>query len=214
MKIFAPNEIIEGSTYGEWTARWWKWAVSIPDSNNLFEATKTNIDLSQNQTESVFFLPGVYGANAPIRRVKVSPGKFIMPTIINFMASDQEFPALGTERDLREAAAFRIDTATNLDAKVDDVEIRDIAQYRFQSPAFYFTVKKDNALYLFPSTQKPVSSTILEKTGPLYRAVADGMYFIMGPIRAGEKVKIQWSAQAALWNEPNYTTSGHYEVTA
>jgi hypothetical protein len=221
MNILKANaQLPLGLTYGEWTARWWQWAASIPDKNNVFKAGKAEVDLHMKQTGQVFFLPGTYNeenpaspVEAPERKVEISPGKFIMPTIIDYMASDLEFPSLQTEMDLRNAAALSMDTATDVIAELNGNEIEGLAQYRFQSPAFYFTVEADNALNLRP-TQKPISSFILDKAAPIYRGVADGIYLIIGPIEAGDEVIIKWSAQAALWNNYTYSTSGFYEVTA
>jgi len=37
-KVIAPDFVIAGRTYGEWSAAWWQWATSIPVSSNpLFD---------------------------------------------------------------------------------------------------------------------------------------------------------------------------------
>ena len=56
-KVIAPDFVIAGRTYGEWTAAWWQWAPSIPVSSHpLFDKGSC----TTGQTGEVFFLGGKF----------------------------------------------------------------------------------------------------------------------------------------------------------
>ena len=62
-----------GNTYGEWSARWWRWALSIPaDQNPLLDTTGANC--SEGQGGQIWFLAGVFGG-AATHSCTVSGGK-------------------------------------------------------------------------------------------------------------------------------------------
>ena len=49
-----------GATYGEWSARWWQWALSIPAAvNPILDATGANC--ARDQVDDVWFLAGTFG---------------------------------------------------------------------------------------------------------------------------------------------------------
>jgi hypothetical protein len=54
-QAISPNAVIAGRTYGEWSAAWWQWSLSIPASSHpLFDKG----DCNTGQTGQVFFLGG------------------------------------------------------------------------------------------------------------------------------------------------------------
>src|SRR6266566_8180221 len=55
--IFSSDSKPYGPTYGEWTAKWWTWIMTIP--KNLSPADdNSGIRCSQSQTGPVWFLAG------------------------------------------------------------------------------------------------------------------------------------------------------------
>ena len=49
-----------GQTYGDWSAKWWQWALSEPQENNpLFDETGELCSI--NQGGPVWFLGGAWG---------------------------------------------------------------------------------------------------------------------------------------------------------
>src|SRR5262245_28159783 len=59
-RIFPPQSIPYGKSYGEWSAAWWRWAAAFPvNSNPLLDQTGANAALGQSN--SVWFLAGNTG---------------------------------------------------------------------------------------------------------------------------------------------------------
>jgi hypothetical protein len=47
--VLPPNSHPFGRTYGEWSAKWWQWAVSIPASNSpITDTTGANCAVNQS----------------------------------------------------------------------------------------------------------------------------------------------------------------------
>ena len=57
--VLPPQSHSHGKTYGEWSAEWWQWALSLPaDSNPFFDETGC-ANGANGQHGSVWFLTGV-----------------------------------------------------------------------------------------------------------------------------------------------------------
>jgi hypothetical protein len=57
--VFQPDSKPYGLTYGDWTARWWQWAYSIPkDTNPAYDDTGKYC--AEGQYGPVWFLTGTY----------------------------------------------------------------------------------------------------------------------------------------------------------
>ena len=131
-----------GLTYGEWTAKWWEWALAIPKSNSPF-SDKTGQVCGLNQNGPVWFLAGTTGGSAE-RACNIPTGKAILFPIVNNECSTAEYPADKTDSALRSCATGFIDHTTTLQASVDGVNLKNLKQYRVQSPLFNLTFPKDN----------------------------------------------------------------------
>jgi hypothetical protein len=57
--VLPPQSHAFGATYGEWNARWWQWALSMPvDAHPLFDTA----DCSAGQSGHVWFLGSTFSA--------------------------------------------------------------------------------------------------------------------------------------------------------
>jgi len=74
-QITPVNANAYGNTYGEWSARWWQWLLSIPmDHNPNFDTT--GADCGQEQVGPVWFLASRFeGTSAVTRSCTVPAGK-------------------------------------------------------------------------------------------------------------------------------------------
>ncbi len=162
---FKPYNI----TYGEWTARWWQWAYSIP--KNIHPAyDDTGKNCAQEQNGPVWFLPGTFGH--PVTRMCDIPvGKAILFPILNSECSFAEFPNLKTLSELRTCAKTIQDQVTTFYASIDGVLIPNLEKYRIQSPPFNFTLPQNNILGM------PSNITT--------QAVADGNWVFLKPLSPG-----------------------------
>jgi hypothetical protein len=62
-----------GSSYGEWSARWWQWIFSIPKDVNP-NLDKDGSNANQGQVDDVWFLAGAFGGTY-VRNITIPDGK-------------------------------------------------------------------------------------------------------------------------------------------
>ena len=65
IKVFPLDSAPYNTTYSEWTAKWWKWALEIPKEQNPVSDT-TGKNCAQGQEGPVWFLAGTYGGDRTI----------------------------------------------------------------------------------------------------------------------------------------------------
>ena len=117
-----------GSTFKDWTARWWQWDLSIPkDQNPAGDSTGRYCD--QKQVGPVWFLAGTYGGSAT-RTCNIPSGKAILLSLINGQCNYLTNPNLKTNSQLLDCAKSLNEGITKLDATVDGVKIAGLQQYR------------------------------------------------------------------------------------
>jgi len=87
--VIPPQAKAHGMTYGEWSAKWWQWAVSLPLDHNPLADTA---DCSTGQLGSVWFLGGSFVSSTEERDCTVPPGKALFFPIINVECSTLEAP--------------------------------------------------------------------------------------------------------------------------
>lgn len=190
-----------GLTFGDWTAKWWQWLLSIPkDSNPAGDMTGKNC--AQNQEGPVWFLAGTFGGSAE-RACTIPAGKAVMFPVLAAECSFTEYPALKTEADLRNCAKPLADVITDMVVTVDGANFQNLEQYRAQSPLFNFSFPSSNVYGVQP--------------GPSH-AVSDGYFIFLSPLPAGTH-QIRFGAAViglTTANIPttNFATDATYHVIA
>lgn len=168
-QVYPPDSNPYNLTYGDWSAKWWQWALSIPaNTNPLIDQTGENCAV--NQSAPVWFLTGTQGGPAE-RRCVVPEGMAIFFPIINAYASYVENPLVKTESELRALLKSPFDQVRVAEATVDGVKLENLVNYRVQSPLFNFTYPENNIGGVPP--------------GPS-QAVAEGYWVMLHPLAAGE----------------------------
>lgn len=197
--VLPPNSHSFGMTYGEWSAAWWQWALSIPvDENPLLDPTGENCDVGQSG--KVWFLAGTVGGSVE-RECTVPVGKAIFFPIVNTECDDvAPFPPPFPQPPfLAECAQFFIDHATVVEVTVDGVPLQNVDMYRVQSPPPSFTIDlPDNNIFGVPG---PVSGS----------AVSDGFWILLAPLSKGEHI-IQFRGVLSF-PEPELNFTFETEVT-
>jgi hypothetical protein len=124
-----------GMSYGEWGAAWWQWGLGVPAAGNPLTDT-TGEFCDAGQSGPVWFLAGTFGEPHVVARDCTAPtGKsFFFPVLKSFCAAE------GKEDEMRECARGFLEPATGLDVTVDGVELRDLEDYRADSPGFVLTL--------------------------------------------------------------------------
>ncbi len=162
---FPADALVYGTSYGEWTARYWQWLLSLPvDANPALDASGASC--GYGQSGPVFFVP----PNLP--PCTVPAGTAVMVHIAGDVCSSLDLDrSLGSEEELRACAAEEADRYANIAVQVDGQPVGDIAEFRFASAEFPFVVPEPN---------------ILGAPGGIGLAASDGYWLILLPLAPGE----------------------------
>lgn len=161
-----------GATYGELSARWWQWLLSIPASVNPNLDT-TGANCTQGQYDDVWFLAGAFGGTVT-RSCTIPANKPVFFPLINTIA----FKPNGNETliDLRRLAAAFIDTVAELDCSMDGVAcFKDPSSFRVRSPSFTVIAPPNGVV-------PPGKLSVPGNTDPI---VSDGYWLLIKPPTPG-----------------------------
>ncbi len=186
-KILPPNSKPYGLSYGEWSARWWEWAFSIPTPQNPL-VDDTGVNAANGQSGQVWFLAGKICVGAcstatANRVVDVPAGKALFFPILNAEADNLwDPPTTYSEAELRGFAKANMDSGENMVAEVDGISVKGLesitqTKYRVISPVFTYHIPEDNIYSLFN-----LNFQEQDVTG----AVADGVYLMVAPLSVGQ----------------------------
>ena len=195
--ILPPGSNAYGSTYGEWSAKWWQWAYSMPTTSHpLFDA-----DCSKGQSGDVWFLGGTFSSEQlpsgiyvgiANRNCVIPTGKALFFPILNVESSVIENNGIN-EAELRAYSEWLMNHAVDLQADIDGVAVKDLQIYRKQSPLFIFGPLPDNNVLQFLGFNNAFAGTTSE-------SVADGVYLLLAPLPKGDH-KIHYSGEFIFTNE-------------
>jgi hypothetical protein len=176
--VIPPNAHFRGLSYGEWEARWWQMAFSIPVVGGYHPLISGG---AFGGEDGVVFLSGVSGA--PTINVKIRAGTALFFPVVNTECSVIEPDPFhgGNEKQLRARANMHIDSASGLVAMIDGKPVKHLGVYRVQSPLFKFgPLPQDNVLAFFygNAARFPAGATSL--------SVDAGVYLLLAPLRAGK----------------------------
>jgi len=167
---YTKKEKPYGLSYGEWTVKWWQWAVSSPvDVSPIVDESGKYANTNQNGP--VWFLAGTLGENKmPIRNCVVPIGKSLLFPVINYEINQLEDPNLRTDQAMVKHVVDDINDIINKEAIVDGNRI---PTYRVQSSPKVFPLRicKDNWLGISPG---------------LIKAAADGYWVFLKSLDIGK----------------------------
>jgi hypothetical protein len=165
--VSPPQSDAFGKSYGEWSAAWWTWAMSLPvDCNPIVD--DSCFDVTEGQSGKVWFLGSPFGDLE--RTATIPTGTAIFLAMNTSEASSLE--GLGdTEAQQRANARFLTDHAVDPFTMIDGVTVKDIQDYRVESPQFTFTAP---------------TPWIFGDVGGTGTSVADGYYVMIKPLSKGE----------------------------
>lgn len=175
--IIPPDARPFGMTYGEWSAKWWQWALSLAANQNPFfdeGGSCTNGANGQADPGPVWFLTGVINASGmAVGNCSVPAGKALFFPVINAECSTLEpDPFHGANEAELRACATGVRFG-DLFAEVDGVAIPNLNQFVKQSPLFTFTVPLNNVLGVAAGTGQ---------------SVANGAYLMLAPLPVGDHI--------------------------
>jgi len=167
--IELPNSKPYGLSYGEWSAKWWQWALSIPENENPIKDKSGNYCATNQINPNAWFLAGSGGGQVT-RTCTIPAEKSIFFPIMDVECSYAEYPTAKTENDLRNCAHEDQNTVTSLKLLIDGHDIQNLTKYRADSPLFNFTTP-ENGLFGLKSAKT--------------QAVSDGYFIMLKPLSAG-----------------------------
>ena len=168
--VFPLDSKPYGSTYEDWTIRFWQWLLPIPaDINPITDTTGERCQEKQDSSLPVFFL-AFSGGGSAVRTCDIPAGKAILIPVNVVACFLSELPAAKTEDELHRCAEEDESSNPGLFLTVDGREFKDLQKYRVHSRAF------DINLPANPLGGTPGSD----------RAVSDGYWVILEPLPPGK----------------------------
>jgi hypothetical protein len=168
-KVFPLNSRPYGTSYAEWTAKFWQWLIEQQSGNNAAEDSTGEKCTNNQRDPNVWFFPGTTGGNAE-RICTIPAGKAILVSVINAVCSYATDPDLKSEAELRSCVKADQDDVDLVEFSLNGVPLPNVTNYRIQSPLFNVTFPQNN---LFQG-----------KPGPTW-AVSDGYWVFLEPLQPG-----------------------------
>ncbi|WP_207003330.1 hypothetical protein [Trinickia mobilis] len=197
--VLPRQAAIYGETYGQWSAAWWQWMLSIPSgSNPTFFPDGTGCGSSQSG--HVWFLAEPNSGSGPAEECTVPVAKSIFVPIVNAECSSVEggppyIPSIcnddATCRACAKSLADQIDP-TSLKASVDEMPVNDLTIFRVQSPLFHFSIPANN-WFSAEGLIAPAGTGI---------AVSDGYWLMIKPLSPGQhKIHVEGAIPSFSFSE-------------
>jgi hypothetical protein len=182
-------------SYGEWSAEWWQWQLSLPATGHPVLSTD-GANCADGQEGKVWFLTGTFVTEEPdtvltvVRESCTVPtGKAIFFPILNVVCSTVEVEPFmlieeGPDANVDYCTAKFFDgtilVVEDLFVEIDGKALKNLQNYRFQSPVFdfYFENPDDNILGV--DCDNP-SVNCNEA-----RSVSDGYWIMLPPLSRGD----------------------------
>ena len=143
--LYAPNEKPFGISNGEWTAKWWKWLMEIPQPQNpAVDLDGKYCNMGQNDP-NVWYITGTFGGKAD-RKCEIPFGKAIFFGH-GYECSTAETPNLKTNDELLNCAREELKTLVDpsmFAATLDGKPLTNLTSYKAISPPFEVNLPENN----------------------------------------------------------------------
>jgi hypothetical protein len=187
ISVFPIESKPYGLTYGEWSARWWQWLLSVPRLKSpAFDSNGDNANVNQYDP-NVFFLCQTIdrikeGRTTQNRTITLKTGRSIFIPLINWISVlhvDGQ-----TDEELVSVAKKRMDVISELEVTIDGITIKEgLERYRVRSPFFDIVVPEDN---------------IFELSSGFRHFVSDGYWIFLKPLEKDTKLTTFGSCSSGI----------------
>jgi hypothetical protein len=200
-RVIPPQAKPFGHSYGEWGARYWQWAASIPKAGNPMNDL-TGVNAGVGQSGKVWFLTqggtdkeieGGFLTTAE-RTITMPAGKavfFPMAAIWEIAPSNG-----ATEAELRYWDDWFMDHVTELTATVDGRQLHGLFAYRAKSPSLFtlWWPPGDDAL--------GISDYLPDQPPPPADATCEGFWIMLAPLSVGHH-ELRWGCTSVFTMDPD-----------
>lgn len=197
--VVSVNEKPYGITYGDWTTKWWQWALSEPQITNPL-IDRTGEFCATGQQPPVWFLGGTFGFSKVDRSCTVPSGVALLFPVYNGECSTAEEPTKKTYAQLRDCVIqgnLSPGSQLSMMASVDGREIKDLNNYRVESQLFNLSLPEHNVLGVDKGSTQ---------------AVADGWFVMLEPLPNGNHTIKFKSVVIDPTGEQNFSTENTYNL--
>jgi hypothetical protein len=190
VEIYPQNSKPFGLTFGEWSAKWWQWLLSISKSlNPAMDSSGENASIGQSNSNVFFLCQSIENVKPPGRKISIRRGTSLFLPIINWISNFYEHGK--SERELIETAAEKMDVIGNLKFNLNGINIQGLEKYRFRSKFFTVELPQDNILDLPPGKARLISDGYWVFTKPI---VTDTRISTFGTCSSGvTKIGVDYS---------------------
>jgi hypothetical protein len=172
--VLPPNSAPHGLTYGEWSARWFKWAYEPPPAENpLLDTSGANC--ANGQSGHVWFLAGTFNGGTVVRSCTIPPGQMLFFPVGNgFCVGDPGFDFAAERACATQQAAG----LSNFRVEVDEAPVAALSAplvdnyYRALSSEWDLVLGADNVFGVPAGTYSP--------------GAGDGVYLMLTPLPPGQ----------------------------
>jgi hypothetical protein len=168
--VLPPNSRVQGLKYEDWLARWWKFTLELPASQNPLTGG-SGANCVFQQVGNVALVVANSTMSVPIQ-CEVPTGIKLYLEVLGCECSTLEEPPFygKNEEELRACAQSFV--PVDLEASIDGVEVQNLEDYIFTSPLYEFTVPEDNILGA--------------QAGSSGKSVGYGVYLMIAPLSPGK----------------------------
>ncbi len=203
IKAFGIDEKAGGKTCEQWSAEWWKWALSFKKDRNPV-TDKTGEFAAIGQPKEVWFLAGNFGGVSK-RKCSIPADRPILVPVFNYFASQhtkkrEEGELTKYAKAMAAEAKEVIDRGDSLSLQVNGKALNGLEKRRYVSTLFEVTA---------PNLLEAVHPSFAGKqTG-----VSDGYWVMLQPLPEGKHtLRIQCKLKAKQ-GEAAFAMDVTYEIT-
>jgi hypothetical protein len=168
-ELYTPYDRPFGLTYGQWTTKWWLWALSIPKKTSpVLDSAGEYAGIKQR--DPVWFLAGTFGENRfPRRSCKIPRNRAILFPVINYEANYFELPNLD-----------RVNLVNHVVRDQDDIKVKEAIVDGEKMPIY--RVKSEPEIF---QLSLPVENSLDLPVGTTY-ATTDGYWVFLKQLTRGQ----------------------------
>jgi hypothetical protein len=169
--VVPPDAQLDGKSYPEWAAAFWKWSLELPASKHPFTTCERDFSVGQSGNVWYWSAPNTC-ANAIV--ATIPSGKALLLPVRVVETSSLEAPPFrgDTEAQQRQNSKFFADRIVNVFATIDGKPVDNLKAFRFSTPQI--------CCFNAPTPW------IYGATGGHGTAVGDGYYLLLDQLSKGK----------------------------